>query len=115
MEIWKEGNRTDESNQFRMPENFEQRIASIKAKAEMLSQRYEKVVQQRNDAYRQIRELNERVENYRKEVGKLTNQVEYLTIASNIEHSAGDIEKARAFLSELVWEIDKCISQLSNN
>lgn len=98
-----------------MPESFEQRIASIKAKAEMLSQRYKKVVQQRDDAFRQIRDLNMRVENSRKEIEKLTTQVEYLKIATNIEHSAGDIEKARAFLSELVWEIDKCISQLSNN
>ncbi len=81
----------------------------------MLSQRYEKLVQQRKDALRQIRDLNVRVENYRKEVERLTTQVEYLKIASNIEHSAGDIEKARAFLSELVWEIDKCISLLSNN
>lgn len=98
-----------------MPESFEQRIASIKAKAEILSQRYGKVVQQRDDAFKQIRDLNLRIENYRKEIDRLTTQVEYLKIASNIEHSAGDIEKAREFLSELVWEIDKCISQLSNN
>lgn len=96
-----------------MPESYEQRIASIANKASIIAKRYNAIKSQRDDAVSEINRLKKEIESYRRNIDKLTTEVEHLKIASNIEHTAGDIEKTRAFLSELVWEINKCINQLS--
>lgn len=83
------------------------------AKAGMFAQRYKVVAQQRDEALRKVEELSKLLEEARKINGQLAEQLEYLKIATIVERSEGDIKKAREFLSELVWEIDKCISQLS--
>lgn len=83
------------------------------AKAGMFAQLYKVVAQQRDEALRKVEELSKLLEEARKTNGQLAEQLEYLKIATIVERSEGDIKKAREFLSELVWEIDKCISQLS--
>lgn len=96
-----------------MSESFDQRLASVVAKAGMFAQLYKVVAQQRDEALRKVEELSTLLEEARKTNGQLAEQLEYLKIATIVERSEGDIKKAREFLSELVWEIDKCISQLS--
>lgn len=96
-----------------MSVNFEQRLNEINAKARMLTQRYQYMVMQRNEALEQLSHANGELEAARRRIEELTRQVEYLRMASAIEAVDGDIEQSRRFLSELVWEIDKCISQLS--
>lgn len=96
-----------------MSVNFEQRLNDINAKTRMLVQRYRYVVAQRDEARQQLSAANDEIAASRKRIEELTKQVEYLRMASAIEAVDGDIEQSRKFLSELVWEIDKCISQLS--
>lgn len=96
-----------------MSVNFEQRLNEINAKARMLTQRYQYMVMQRNEALEQLSHANGELAVARRRIEELTRQVEYLRMASAIEAVDGDIEQSRRFLSELVWEIDKCISQLS--
>lgn len=96
-----------------MSVNFEQRLNEINAKTRMLTQRYRYVVMQRNDALERLSQVSDELEKAKKRIDELSCQVEYLRMASAIEAVDGDIEQSRKFLSELVWEIDKCISQLS--
>lgn len=96
-----------------MSVNFEQRLNDINAKTRMLVQRYRYVVAQRDEALEQLSAANNELAEARKRIEELTKQVDYLRMASAVEAVGGDIEQSRKFLSELVWEIDKCISQLS--
>lgn len=97
-----------------MSVNFEQRLNDINAKTRMLTQRYQYVVAQRNEALERLSQVNGELAEARRRIEELTRQVEYLRMASALEAVDGDIERSRKFLSELVWEIDKCISQLSD-
>lgn len=96
-----------------MSVNFEQRLNNISTKTQMLMQRYHYVVTQRDEALKRLSLANNELESARKRIEELTRQVEYLRMASALEVVDGDIEQSRKFLSELVWEIDKCINQLS--
>ncbi|RXE72036.1 hypothetical protein ED352_02120 [Muribaculaceae bacterium Isolate-002 (NCI)] len=96
-----------------MSVNFEQRLNEINAKTRMLTQRYQYVVMQRNEALERLSQVSGELAAARQRIEELTRQVDYLRMASAIEAVDGDIEQSRRFLSELVWEIDKCISQLS--
>lgn len=96
-----------------MSVNFEQRLNNISAKTQMLMQRYHYVVTQRDEALKRLSLANNELESARKRIEELTRQVEYLRMASALEVVDSDIEQSRKFLSELVWEIDKCINQLS--
>lgn len=96
-----------------MTVNFEQRLNDINAKTRMLVQRYQYVVAQRNEALQQLTAVRKELTEAQSKIETLTKQVDYLRMASAVETSEGDIERSRKFLSELVWEIDKCISQLS--
>lgn len=96
-----------------MSVNFEQRLNNISAKTQMLMQRYHYVATQRDEALKLLSQANSELESARKRIEELTRQVEYLRMASALEVVDGDIEQSRKFLSELVWEIDKCINQLS--
>lgn len=96
-----------------MPGNFEQRLNDIAAKAKLLTQRYQHVAQQRDQAEAQVEKLTAELAAARRRVEELSSKVEYLRMASTVEIASGDLEQSRKFLSELVWEIDKCISQLS--
>lgn len=96
-----------------MSVNFEQRLNEINAKTRMLTQRYQYVVMQRNEALERLSQVSGELAAARQRIEELTRQVDYLRMASAIEAIDGDIEQSRRFLSELVWEIDKCISQLS--
>ncbi|MDE5607767.1 MAG: hypothetical protein K2I64_02400 [Muribaculaceae bacterium] len=49
----------------------------------------------------------------KREIERLTQQVDFLTVVSTTLPAPGDIEKSRAILSGLVREIDKCIKDLT--
>lgn len=97
-----------------MPGSFDQRISTIEGKARLLIERYRLVVDQRDEAIRRINELTAELTQCRKQIETLTTRVEYLQISSTIEPSSDNVEQTRHFLSELVWEIDKCIKRLSD-
>lgn len=96
-----------------MSVNFEQRLNDINAKTRLLTQRYRYVVMQRDEALRNLEEVSRQLEQANEQIESMTRQIDYLRMAATIEVVDGDIERSRKFLSELVWEIDKCIGQLS--
>lgn len=97
-----------------MPVALDHRIANIISKARLLTERYSNILAQRDLALAKIDELTAEVNKQQKEIEKLKAQVDYLRISSTIGSTKTDIEQTRHFVSELVWEIDKCIKQLSN-
>lgn len=97
-----------------MSGTFDQRIATIESKARLLAERYHVVVSQRNAALEKIAELSKDLEASRRQIEQLQARVEYLQLASAVVPSREDLDRSRKFLSELVWEIDKCINQLND-
>jgi uncharacterized protein YhaN len=97
-----------------MPGTFDQRIATIISKARLLTERYHIVLRQRDEAIERNNVLSDELQKSRAKIEHLESELNYLRMASTIEPSRDDIDNTREYLAELVWEIDKCINQLSN-
>lgn len=96
-----------------MPDSLQQRVDSLKAKARLIGERYRVLQQSKLAADRRIAELEQVLESQRREIGLLNNEIERLKVSSVLTPDHRDVEATRAFISELVREIDKCIARLS--
>ncbi len=95
-----------------MAGELQQTIDRINAKTQILLDRYALIRQQRQQAVGRIREL-EAVGSLRAENERLRTEVEFLKIATTLTPSRGDVARSRALLTELLREIDKCITELN--
>lgn len=102
VEIWK-----------RMAGNLQQRIDRLQSKAALLTDRYKAVKRGRDEAESRAAELQARVSRLERELALKDVEIERLKVSSVLTPDHKDVEATRAFLSELVREIDKCIAQLS--
>lgn len=96
-----------------MAEDFQQRIERISNKAKLLTDLYAVLRQEKQAADSRIIELTNQVEAQRKEIEQLTQQLEYLKIATTLVPDRQQVENSRAMLIKLVREIDKCIQELN--
>lgn len=96
-----------------MAADFDQRVASIEAKARLLTERYAAMAADRRHLAERVGELEAQLLEARKSIEALQAKIDYLRLATTILPSGEDIDHGRQFLSDLVWEIDRCISQLS--
>lgn len=96
-----------------MATDIDRRLSAIQTKGEMLIERFARLEAERLALAEERDGLRRRLDKALKEIETLKMKNEYLTMASTVLPSADDVEHSRRFLSELVWEIDKCISQLS--
>jgi len=97
-----------------MAGDLQQRLESLRSKAQMLTSRYEMLLSDKRDADAKISELNTLVERQKREIGILNQQLENLRVVSTITPSRDDVQQSRAILSQLVRDIDKCISELTD-
>lgn len=88
-------------------------VDQLKEKTQLLAARYTETCSQRDAALRRAEDLDYTVRQQEKTIQRLSQQVEYLTIVSTIIPSRDDIETSRSMLSDLVREIDKCITDLT--
>lgn len=102
VEIWK-----------RMARNLQQRIARLQSKATLLADRYKAVKRAKEESELREAELQAEIERLRREISVRDAEIERLKVTSVLTPDHKDVEATRAFLSELVREIDKCIAQLS--
>lgn len=96
-----------------MAGNLQQRLDSIRSKAQLLQSRYLMLLDEKRAADARIQELQDTLERQRKEMDVMQQQIEYLRVVTTITPSHQDVERSRAILSELVRDIDKCISELT--
>lgn len=96
-----------------MAVNLQQRIEKIEAKAALIVECHERLRKAKDAADERISELEATVTALRRELEARDRQIEYLKVASVLTPDHSDVEATRAMLSELVREIDKCITQLS--
>lgn len=97
-----------------MPTSFEQLIANLRTKTQLLQTSYDylqKGIESRNA---EIQRLRKDLEISRRRISELEQQVEYLQVVHSVTPGRKDIEETRTLLTGLVREIDKCISDLSD-
>lgn len=96
-----------------MAENLQQRIDAVRAKATLLTQRYRALEESKRQADNEIIELTATIGQLRREIADRDREIERLRVASVLVPDHRDVEETRAFIADLVREIDKCIARLS--
>lgn len=96
-----------------MAGTLQQRIDSLKSKAHLLTERYAALADAKRTADERIAELEATLRKRDNEISILRQQVEHLQVVTTIAPRREDVERSRAFLAELVRDIDKCINELS--
>ncbi len=96
-----------------MADNLQQTLERIRNKAGLLTERYAVLYQEKRAEDQRINELEATIVRQKQEIEKLQQEVEYLKIVTTLNPDRKDVERSRAILSELVWEIDKCILELN--
>lgn len=97
-----------------MASDLEQTLKRIAEKSRFLSDRYKATVGQLDKATARIEELEALVVKQIAQIEQLKQQLEYMTLASTIAPNREALEKARATISGLVREIDRCIVDLKS-
>lgn len=95
-----------------MPGELQQKIQRIEAKARVVVERYAMVVAERDKALERVALLEAEVQQLQRHIGRQQAEAEYLKVAMTIAPTREDTARARAVLSELMREIDICISEL---
>ncbi len=96
-----------------MASDLQQILERLNRKALNLTERYQTVLEEKNQALLRIAELETLVTTLRGRIQTLERQVEYLSVVTTAFPSREEMERSKARLSELVREIDKCISDLT--
>ena len=96
-----------------MAGSLQETIQNLKAKAAIILDRHDLLVKENEAARERIQQLEATILTLRKEVERLTLETEYLKVATTIAPTGADIARSRAILTELVREIDKCITDLN--
>jgi hypothetical protein len=96
-----------------MAANLQQRLDSIRGKATLLTQRYAELLEEKRAADAQIAELHTQLRRQQEEMARMRQEIESLQVVTTISRGREDVERSRAFLSQLVRDIDKCIAELT--
>ncbi len=95
-----------------MANDLSEQLARIGHKAELLVTRYQ-LLAQRNEELRQTLETHQaRIVALETELEHSRLEAEHLRLAANIAPTRQSLEESRAFVANLVREIDACVDDL---
>ncbi len=97
-----------------MAVDLQQRIDSIRTKAEIITSRYSKLMEEKRAVDERVADLQRTVEMQQRRIAELNSKVEYLTVVTTLTPERQQVEQTRAMLTELVREIDQCITDLKH-
>ncbi len=97
-----------------MAYDFERAIERLRGKTAMVAKRYRVAIDQRDAARRDMKRLEDELLHKDREIKELKMKIEYLSVVTSARPSADEMKRSRAMLSELVREIDQCISDLQS-
>lgn len=95
-----------------MAADLQQQIERIRAKSLVLRDKYQALQLSFKQLRQENTDLQAQIMVRDAELEKLRLQVEYLTVASTVRHSEGDLVATRATIADLIREIDACIKDL---
>lgn len=96
-----------------MANDLQQTLERLNRKSLNMIERYQSVLQAKQAAEKRIIELETTIDTMRNRIETLERQVEYLSVVTTAFPSREEVKRSQARISELVREIDKCISDLS--
>lgn len=96
-----------------MVSDLQQTLMRIGRKVESLTERYNALLAEKRKADAIISQMEKQILSRDEEIRILKSRVEYLTVVTTAIPNRDDVEKSRAKISELVREIDRCITELS--
>lgn len=96
-----------------MAGNLQQRLDSLKSKAQLLVERYARTEDARREAESRINDLELEIKRKDREISVLRQQLEQLQVVTTLSPRREDVERSRNFFAELLRDIDKCINELS--
>ena len=96
-----------------MAGNLQETIESIKAKVRVVIDRQTLLLKEKKEVEARVLMLEEVIDQQRKEIERLRMETEYLRIGSTLSPSRDDVERTRVMLSNLVRDIDRCITDLT--
>lgn len=96
-----------------MTEKAQEPIERIIEKAAIITKRYIDLRQEKLKADALIEGLSTTIKQQQDEIERLRLENQYLKVVTTTDPKRESVEESRAILSELVREIDKCISELS--
>ena len=102
------------SDECFMAYDFERAIERLRGKTAMVAKRYRVAIDQRDAARRDVKRLEDELLHKDREIKELKMKIEYLSVVTSARPSADEMKRSRAMLSELVREIDQCISDLQS-
>ena len=95
-----------------MAADLQQQIERVRAKSRVLIEKYLALRRSYDELRNENTDLKAQIIARDGDLEKLRLQVEYLTVASTVRHSQGDLAATRATIAELIREIDSCIEDL---
>ena len=96
-----------------MPGELSQTLDRITAKATVLVERYNALLQSKLEADRLIVQQQKELAEKDKQIERLRAEVDYLSIATTIMPDRGMVEQSRQKISMMIREIDRCINDLT--
>lgn len=95
-----------------MAVDLKQQLDRVSAKADLIIERCRRLTDSRDAALARIAELESQMAAQAKELERLKVDNEYLRVASALCPDRKEIERARALISKMVRDIDRCILDL---
>ncbi len=94
--------------------DYENTFKRIIAKTEIIEQRYLRILENLDAANARIEELERLNAAKDRELEQMKIKIEYLQLATTIAPTRNQVEEARAMISGLIRDIDRCITDLSD-
>lgn len=94
--------------------DYDNTLRRIISKAELLETRHARLLQSYDEAKTEIESLRADADRKDKEIQQLRMQVEYLQLATTIAPTREQVDATKAIIANLVREIDRCITDLSD-
>lgn len=96
-----------------MADNLQQRLDAIGGKMQLIVDRYARLTERLRTANETIQEQKATIEFQRRQIDALRRQIENLQVVGILSPKREDVERSRTFLAELLRDINKCITELS--
>ncbi len=94
--------------------DYEAAFTRIINKARIIQQRYLKMLDERKNALEAMQDLRAQLAEKDRIIEQLQIRLEYMQVASTIAPTREQLDKSKTVISDLVREIDRCISELSD-
>lgn len=97
-----------------MAVDLKQQLDRVSVKAQIITQRYLTLRKQLDDANAEIARLSDALARQQAEIEKLKLDNDYLRMVKSLAADPAEVRKAKAIITGLVREIDRCIRDLND-